>query len=156
MIETSVQNSKGGVAIAVEVAKVLEEITTVSTKANALVGEIAAASQEQSQGIGQVNTAVAQMDKVTQANAASAEESAAASEELSGQAVQLNELVNELGSLVGRKAKAQGESAKSKKQNPAKAKAAPAAHAAPATAIPLDATEENAASEAFAEFSTAK
>ena len=90
MIETSVQNSKGGVSIAVEVAKVLEEITTTSTKVNALVGEIAAASKEQAQGIDQVNTAVAQMDKVTQANAAGAEESASAAEELASQADQLD------------------------------------------------------------------
>ena len=170
MIEASVQNSKGGVAIAVEVAKVLEEITTASTKVNALVGEIAAASHEQAQGIEQVNTAVAQMDQVTQANAASAEESAAASEELSSQAAQLNELVNELGALVGRKSQSQGiapDSAPRGKARPAVAKgnkmenskvqhAAPAAKATPASLIPLDETEESSSRDAFAEFSNTK
>jgi len=101
MIEESVNNSKNGVTIAVEVGKNLEEITTAATKVNSLIGEIAAASREQSQGIAQVNTAVGQMDKVTQSNAASAEESAAAAEELSSQAVQVNEMVNELAALVG-------------------------------------------------------
>ena len=43
------------------------------------MGEISAASAEQAQGIDQVNTAVSQMDKVTQQNAANAEESASAS-----------------------------------------------------------------------------
>ncbi|RKY05536.1 MAG: methyl-accepting chemotaxis protein, partial [Planctomycetota bacterium] len=65
------------------------------SKTTDLVGEIAAASQEQAQGIDQVNTAVAQMDKVTQQNAANAEESASASEQLSAQAGSLQEMVQE-------------------------------------------------------------
>ncbi|MFA6542938.1 MAG: hypothetical protein WCS99_00830, partial [Limisphaerales bacterium] len=66
-----------------------------------LVAGIATASSEQSQGIGQVNTAVTQMDKVTQSNAASAEESASAAEELNGQTNSLKEAVNELQRLMG-------------------------------------------------------
>ena len=58
-------------------------------------------SYRQSQGIEQINTAVAQMDKVTQTNAANAEESASASEELSAQARELNEMVNTLVQIVG-------------------------------------------------------
>jgi len=104
MIEESVQNSRNGVSIAEEVGKTLEEITAASTKVNALVGEIAAASNEQAQGIGQVNTAVTQMDKVTQSNAAAAEESASASEELAAQATQLSGVVKDLLTLVGGKA----------------------------------------------------
>jgi hypothetical protein len=65
-----------------------------------LIGEIANASQEQAQGIGQVNTAVTEMDKVTQSNAANAEESASASEELNGQADALREAVAELMRMV--------------------------------------------------------
>ena len=65
-----------------------------------MAGEVAAASQEQSQGIAQVNTAVTQMDKVTQSNAANAEESAAAAEELTAQAESLKEAVAELLRLV--------------------------------------------------------
>ncbi|MEN6428546.1 MAG: hypothetical protein ABFE13_24625, partial [Phycisphaerales bacterium] len=61
----------------------------------------AAASQEQAQGIDQVNTAVSQMDKVTQQNAANAEESASASEELSAQAESMKEVVSQLIALVG-------------------------------------------------------
>ncbi len=101
MIEESVKNANNGVEIATEVAKVLEEIVGGISKTTDLVGEIAAASQEQSQGIDQVNTSVTQMDKVTQANAANAEESASASEELSAQAEQMNSIVNELSALVG-------------------------------------------------------
>jgi methyl-accepting chemotaxis protein len=101
MIEESVKNSKNGVDIATEVGKVLEEIVQSIGKTTDLVGEIAAASSEQAQGIDQVNTAVAQMDKVTQQNAANAEESASASEELSAQAEQMNSIVQELVNLVG-------------------------------------------------------
>ncbi|MCE5341512.1 MAG: methyl-accepting chemotaxis protein [Planctomycetaceae bacterium] len=101
MIEESVKNSKNGVDIATEVGKVLEEIVSSIGKTTDLVGEIAAASSEQAQGIDQVNTAVAQMDKVTQQNAANAEESASASEELSAQAEQMNQIVQELVNLVG-------------------------------------------------------
>jgi methyl-accepting chemotaxis protein len=101
MIEESVKNSKNGVDIATEVGKVLDEIVQSIGKTTDLVGEIAAASSEQAQGIDQVNTAVAQMDKVTQQNAANAEESASASEELSAQAEQMNSIVAELVNLVG-------------------------------------------------------
>ncbi|MBN1123536.1 MAG: hypothetical protein JXA82_00915 [Sedimentisphaerales bacterium] len=100
MIEGSVKNANNGVEIAEEVTKVLNEIVESVTKTTDLVGEIAAASQEQAQGIDQVNQAVNQMDKVTQANAANAEESASASEELSAQAEQMNQIVEELATLV--------------------------------------------------------
>ena len=66
-----------------------------------LVGEIATASNEQSQGIGQVTIAVSQMDKVTQSNAASAEESAASAEELNAQSHMLKDTVADLRQLVG-------------------------------------------------------
>jgi methyl-accepting chemotaxis protein/carbonic anhydrase len=101
MIAESVKNSKNGVDIAGEVGKVLGEIVQSVGKTTDLVSEIAAASQEQAQGIDQVNTAVAQMDKVTQQNAANAEESASASEELSAQAESMNDIVAELATLAG-------------------------------------------------------
>jgi len=158
MIEESVNNSKNGVAIAVEVGKNLEEITTAATKVNALVGEIAAASKEQAQGIEQVNTAVAQMDKVTQANAAAAEESAAAAEELSSQAMQLDDMVKQLGALIGNThigAKAPVK-ATAMAHHAAQATAKPAGKSKPAaSAIPLDDQEEAQREDAFAEFSKA-
>ena len=101
MIEESVGNARGGVAMAEDVAKSLGAIMTANDKVNALIAEIAAASREQSTGIEQVNTSVTQMDKVTQANAAAAEESAAASEELNSQAEQLRSCVGELVEIIG-------------------------------------------------------
>jgi methyl-accepting chemotaxis protein len=93
LIEESVTNADGGVRIAEEVAKLLSEIGEGSRKVNDLVGEIAAACNEQSKGIDQINVAVTQLDKVTQQNAASSEESASAAEELNSQAISLSQIV---------------------------------------------------------------
>lgn len=100
MIEESVKNAKTGVEISTQVAKTLTEIVTGISKTTDLVSEISAASAEQAQGIDQVNTAVAQMDKVTQQNAANAEQTASASEELSAQAESMLSSVEELVVLV--------------------------------------------------------
>ncbi len=100
-IEDSIRKSEQGVQISGLVAESLTNIVTKARKVDELVGEIATASREQSQGIQQVNTAVTQMDKVTQSNAASAEESASASEELNAQASTLKDAVHELVQLVG-------------------------------------------------------
>jgi len=66
-----------------------------------LISEVAAASGEQSKGVEQVNISVAQMDKVTQQNAANAEETAATSEQLGAQAAELNDMLSSLVALVG-------------------------------------------------------
>lgn len=101
LIEQSVNNSRNGVAICGEVKKALDEIVGSIGKTTDLVGEIAAASNEQAQGVDQINTAVSQMDKVTQQNAANAEQSASASQELSGQAGIISKIVFELADLIG-------------------------------------------------------
>ena len=82
MIDESVKNSSNGVSIAAEVRQVLDEIADGVNKTGDLVEEISSASQEQSQGIEQINQAMGQMDQVTQSNAANAEESASASEQV--------------------------------------------------------------------------
>jgi methyl-accepting chemotaxis protein len=69
-------------------------------KLGQLIGEVSSASQEQSKGIRQIGTAVTEMDKLTQANAANAEESASASEELSAQAAELKDMVSVLVAIV--------------------------------------------------------
>ena len=74
-------------------ASLLEIVGGVG-KATDLVGEIAAASNEQAQGIGQVNQGLTQLDQVTQQNTSAAEQSAAASQELSGQSAQLKQTLS--------------------------------------------------------------
>ncbi len=100
LIEESQQNADGGVEVSAEVASILSSIGAGVQKVNQLVSEVAAGSSEQSQGIEQINLAVAQMDQVTQSNAANSEEAAAASEELSAQARELNDMVAVLTALV--------------------------------------------------------
>jgi CHASE3 domain sensor protein len=94
----AVQNGNQLTAATREAFKANEEI---SGKVNQLVDEIATASDEQAHGVDQINTAVAEMDKVTQQTAASAEESASASEELNAQAMQMRGFVEELMTVVG-------------------------------------------------------
>ncbi len=100
LIEGSVSRTKEGTTVAAEVAKALSGIVGDASRVSELINGIARASQEQAQGVEQVNTAVAQMDKVTQQNAAAAEESASAAEELSAQAQTVNGIVAELQQLV--------------------------------------------------------
>jgi methyl-accepting chemotaxis protein len=99
-IEDAIRRSDDGVTISGSVARALGEIVEKARQVDKTVAEIATASREQSQGIGQVNQAVVQMDKVTQSNASSAEETAAASEELNAQAASMQEAVVELQRLV--------------------------------------------------------
>jgi hypothetical protein len=105
-IEDAVQKSANGADISTKVAKSLEEIITKARQVDELAGEVAAASREQSQGIMQVGKAVTEMDKVTQSNAANAEESASAAEELNAQADSMKDVVNSLLVLVDGNAKA--------------------------------------------------
>ena len=105
LIETSQKNADTSVTMVENLTKTFVGIEESSGKVATLVSEIAAASKEQAQGIEQVNTGVAEMDKVVQQNAANAEESASASEELSSQAVELKQMVEELMALVGGNAK---------------------------------------------------
>jgi methyl-accepting chemotaxis protein len=93
MIEGSIKKTEVGTKIAEDTSKALEEIVTGSAKVTDLIGEIAAASKEQAQGIGQINTGLSQVDQVTQQVTASSEESASASEELSSQSLQLKEML---------------------------------------------------------------
>ncbi len=93
LIEESVDKVKNGASLATETASALEHIVGGVAKVSDLIGEIANASREQAQGIEQVNLGITQVDQVTQANTAGAEESAAAAEELSGQVVQLKEMI---------------------------------------------------------------
>ncbi len=101
IIEESVNSAKNGAAISSTVAKELSDIVSTSVKMNTLLAEIATASKDQSQSVGQVGAAMSQMDKVTQSSAANAEQSAAASEELSAQAEQMTSIVNELSTIIG-------------------------------------------------------
>jgi methyl-accepting chemotaxis protein len=93
LIEESVKNSENGVNLNQEVLKNLNEINGQVKKVGAVMAEIAAASEQQAQGVDQVNGVINQMNIVTQQIAANAEESASGAEELSGQAEELKSMV---------------------------------------------------------------
>ena len=101
MIEGTVKKTKDGTELVTRTNGAFAEVAESASKVGELVGEIAAASNEQAEGIEQVNKAVVEMDKVVQQNAANAEESASASEEMNAQAEQMKGFVDELVALVG-------------------------------------------------------
>ncbi len=81
------------VELAEKAGTLLDEMVPNIKKTSDLVQEITAASEEQSSGVGQINSAVTQLSQATQQNAASSEELAATAEEMSGQAEQLQQLM---------------------------------------------------------------
>jgi methyl-accepting chemotaxis protein len=101
LIEDTVKKIKEGSGLVGRTNEAFSEVAKSAARVADLVSEIAAASSEQAQGIDQVNKAVAEMDKVTQQNAAHAEESASASEQMNAQAGQMKEIAAELTSIVG-------------------------------------------------------
>lgn len=100
-IEDSIQKSDHGATISAKVAQSLDQIVTRARDVDTLVREIAKASHEQDQSLAQLNSAVSQMDRVTQTNAASAEETAATVAEMNGQVDVLHSAVDELRSRLG-------------------------------------------------------
>ncbi len=99
-IQRSKDLANSGSAVLSEVGRSLEQIYSQATKAAGIVKEIAAASKEQATGVGEVNRAVSELDKVTQINSASAEQTSASSEELLSQANTMRQMVSELSQLV--------------------------------------------------------
>jgi methyl-accepting chemotaxis protein len=100
-IEHALTNTSQGVTLSQQVAQSLNDIVGKARQVDELATEVAGASREQHQGITQINLAVGEVDKVTQQNAASAEESASAAEELNSQAEVMKQAVGELMQLVG-------------------------------------------------------
>ena len=101
LIESTTAKIEQGNNLVKKTEQAFKEVETSSNTVADLVVEIAAASSEQAQGIEQVNTAMMEMDKITQKNAANAEESASASEELNAQADGMHNIVEDLIILVG-------------------------------------------------------
>ncbi|MBW2107812.1 MAG: chemotaxis protein, partial [Deltaproteobacteria bacterium] len=93
LIEDTVKKINAGSQLVTKTNEAFVEVAGSAAKVSDLVSEIAAASNEQAQGIEQVNTAVAEMDKVVQQNAANSEESASAAEEMSAQAQELQSML---------------------------------------------------------------
>ncbi|RDU99325.1 methyl-accepting chemotaxis protein [Trinickia dinghuensis] len=94
LIDTSVDRVRSGSALVGEAGRTMEEIIAAVQRVTDIMGEIAAASEEQSTGIGDVARTVSQMDQVTQQNAALVEQASAAAQSLQEQAERLRTAVS--------------------------------------------------------------
>ncbi len=94
LIENTVSKVDNGTKLANVTAKALEQIVDGVAKVTDLVGEIAIASNEQAQGIGEVNKGLALIDQVTSANTAGAQESASASVVLASHAEKVRQILS--------------------------------------------------------------
>ncbi len=116
LIAESVQSAENGVAAAGETTRTFAEIAQSATHVGEMISDIAAGNSEQSrmieslsnanhelaQAVAQINMTISEMDKVTQRNAAFAEETAGTAEEMAAQAVHLRGIVNDLLEVIGR------------------------------------------------------
>jgi methyl-accepting chemotaxis protein len=93
LISASVERVEQGTALVDKAGTTMQEVVASIRRVTDIMGEISAASSEQSAGVGQITEAMTQMDRATQQNAALVEESAAAAESLRAQALQLVEAV---------------------------------------------------------------
>ena len=93
LISTSVDKVSAGTGLVNEAGKTMGEIVENVVRVRDMIGEIASASGEQADGVKQINAAVANLDQLTQQNAALVEESAAAASSMNDQADRLAEVV---------------------------------------------------------------
>lgn len=94
LIDNSVAQVSAGKNLVEGAGKTINEVVTAVAQVRAIVSEIASSSREQTDGIEQVNLAIAQIDQVTQQNAALVEEAAAAAQSLKEQAKRLSQTVS--------------------------------------------------------------
>ena len=145
-ITDATTRSEQGVGLSTQVSARLKQILEKARQVDALVAEVSTASTEQSHGIEQINAAIGQLDKVTQSNAANAEETASASEELSAQSEDLRAAATQLAALVGINVDDGHAIVRSPRKTPAlhhPAAKAPAHAKAPATAKTAAKSEEH-------------
>ncbi len=94
LIDNSVTQVDTGSKLVAQAGSTMEDVVNSVKRVTDIVGEITSASQEQSEGIEQINLAITQMDEVTQQNAALVEEAAAAAQSMQEQANKLSEVVS--------------------------------------------------------------
>lgn len=100
IIDSNIAMSNNGVEIAKGVQESVSEIDVQSKKVSELLDEISVATDEQAQGVGQINKAISQMEMVMASNAQSAEESASASKALYEQTLNMKDVINNLNNIV--------------------------------------------------------
>ena len=99
-IDTAITHTTKAVELSGKVIGCIQQITERVHGVDAVITEVATASKEQTLGLDQLNVAITSIDKVTQASAASSEETAAAAKELDSSAHILSQTVHELNAIV--------------------------------------------------------
>ncbi len=150
LIGASVETVESGAKLVGDAGQAMQDIMQSVQRVSDLMAEISAATNEQRDGIGQVNTAVTHLDQMTQQNAALVEESAAAASSLSEQAARLNQVVSifNVGAAQAHAAVAKAAPARTVAAKPAVSAAVKAAPKLPApvkSAAPAQAREPVAA-----------
>lgn len=100
IIESNITMSENGAELAKEVQESIAQIDDQSKKVSELLDEISIATDEQAQGVSQINQAISQMEAVLASNAQTAEESSAASKALYAQTINMNEIIENLEAVV--------------------------------------------------------
>ncbi|WP_104202186.1 methyl-accepting chemotaxis protein [Billgrantia saliphila] len=93
LIDTSVSRTQSGASLVKSTGKTMQEIVASIERITGVISEISAGAKEQSQGIAQVNTAVSELDNMTQHNASLVEQTSAAAAEMREQVARLNDLI---------------------------------------------------------------
>ena len=146
LLSGSREKAEAGVTMAANVTQLLDKVNDAVAHVGDLIAQVNSATHEQAKGVDQVNQALSAMDRVTQSNAATAEQNASSSAELLDQTRQMNEIVSTVSMLIG---------ALEKKSSPAVA-AAPSNGgpriplplvSRPALAAPADAPDDPESSE---------
>jgi methyl-accepting chemotaxis protein len=156
LIGDSVEKVDAGTRLADEAGATMDEIVKRARSVTDIMGEITAASQEQTSGIEQINHAIVQMDQVTQQNAALVEEAAAAAEALQDQAGNLAQVISvfKLDAMQGAAPAKVRAIARHSAPNPAAARARPglSASASKPAAPAMRITTAKASSDDWEEF----
>jgi len=99
-IDTAIRHTGSAVTLSTKVIDCIQVLSERVHSVDSIISQVAAASKEQTTGLDQINVAIASIDKVTQASAASSEETAAAAKELDNSALVLSQTVTELNAIV--------------------------------------------------------
>jgi methyl-accepting chemotaxis protein len=101
LIEESVRNAREGETRVAHAARAIRSVSEVATRASELSGNVNAGSREQATGMAQIASALSDLERINQQNAADAERSSTASRQLDQEAKSLQALVGELQSIAG-------------------------------------------------------
>ena len=101
MIEASIQETKKEIDLVYKTNDAFTNLSEGSRKVGELLGEVATSSQEQADGIGQIATAMSEIDRVTQENTASVGRTTSVIDEMRNQTDRMKEFISELVALVG-------------------------------------------------------